>query len=328
MVVGWPMSQHRMQLVHDILKSSRHPVPKQQLLDRLECSDRTLKRLFQSLRDDYNAPLKYDRTYNGYCYTEARFELNLPGFWATPHTLFSLVSMQKLLVQLRLDMLDPATNTLSKEFTRYLKRHGLYTEQLDRIRILPISARLASGQSFKTVANAVLLRQALQISYHARGSDALSAREVAPQRLVYYKDNWYLDAWCYHKRALRTFALDRIRELAVITRPCDEIDVQTLDQHFSASYGIFSGKSAQQAQLIFSADRARWVADEHWHPEQTGQWLDDGRYLLKIPYADDRELLMDIQRHLPEVEIRAPQKLRQRLYQHLQQSLAQHTNHA
>lgn len=320
------MSLYRVQLAHDILKNSRYPVPKRVFLDRIECSERTLKRVFQALRDEHNAPLEYHRSGDGYCYTQDKFELNLPGLWATPQILFALVSMQKLLAHLKLDMLDGSIEPLTTEYTRYLKKHGLQTEQLDRIRVLPISSRMASGQSFKAVANAVLLRQSLQISYHARGNDALTQREIAPQRLVYYKDNWYLDAWCLGKRALRTFALDRIRKIAISAKPCNEIDAAKLDQHFTSSYGIFSGESTQLAEVIFSASRARWVADEHWHPQQSGRWLDDGRYLLKVPYSDDRELLMDIQRHLPEVEIRAPAKLRQRLREHLQQSLTTHAN--
>ena len=44
---------------------------------------------------------------------------------------------------------------------------------------------------------------------------------------------------------------------------------------------------------MFTAERARWVADERWHPQQEGRWLEDGRYELRIPYREARELVMD-----------------------------------
>ncbi len=69
--------------------------------------------------------------------------------------------------------------------------------------------------------------------------------------------------------------------------------------------------------------RARWVADEHWHPQQQGRFIEDGRYELRIPYADERELIMDILKQGPDVEVTAPRSLRQAVAAHLQ-AAAQH----
>ena len=45
------------------------------------------------------------------------------------------------------------------------------------------------------------------------------------------------------------------------------------------------------------AKAARWVADEHWHSKQEGRFLPDGRYQLKLPYSNAKELLMDVLRY-------------------------------
>ena len=55
---------------------------------------------------------------------------------------------------------------------------------------------------------------------------------------------------------------------------------------------------------------ARWVADEQWHPDQSSDWLDDGSYVLEVPYSNARELVMDILRFGPEVEVLGPESLR------------------
>ena len=73
--------------------------------------------------------------------------------------------------------------------------------------------------------------------------------------------------------------------------------------------------------LLFSAARARWVADERWHPQQIGQFQTDGRYELRIPYRDSRELIMDILRHGDEVEVIAPPALRAAISSSLQAAL-------
>ena len=85
---------------------------------------------------------------------------------------------------------------------------------------------------------------------------------------------------------------------------------EELDAHFTIAYGIFAGQPVATAVLRFTAYRARWVADEQWHPQQISRYLEDGRYELRIPYADPHELIMDILKFGPDVEVMAPQALR------------------
>ena len=86
-----------------------------------------------------------------------------------------------------------------------------------------------------------------------------------------------------------------------------------LDAHLASSYGIFSGQPKAWATIRFSSHAARWVADEHWHSQQKGEWLPDGRYELKVPYSNSRELLMDVLKYGPDAEIVAPMSLREEM---------------
>ena len=63
------------------------------------------------------------------------------------------------------------------------------------------------------------------------------------------------------------------------------------------------------AVLRFTPERARWVADERWHPDQEGTWLPDGCFCLSVPYRQSRELVMDILRHGCGVEVLSPREL-------------------
>ena len=87
---------------------------------------------------------------------------------------------------------------------------------------------------------------------------------------------------------------------------------------YASAYGIFGGKADKVAVLRFTPERARWVADEQWHPQQQGKWLPDGSYELTIPYRDSRELVMDIMRHGANVEVVTPKELRREIGEQLQ----------
>ncbi len=53
----------------------------------------------------------------------------------------------------------------------------------------------------------------------------------------------------------------------------------------------------------------KWIANEKWHPKQKGEFLEDGSYLLKVPYSDERELIGEILRHGNGVIVSNPQSL-------------------
>jgi predicted DNA-binding transcriptional regulator YafY len=55
------------------------------------------------------------------------------------------------------------------------------------------------------------------------------------------------------------------------------------------------------------------VAQETWHPKQKGSFEPDGSWLLEFPYADHRELIMDILKFGADVEVLAPPDLRSRV---------------
>jgi predicted DNA-binding transcriptional regulator YafY len=171
-------------------------------------------------------------------------------------------------------------------------------------------AARSAGPWFDVLASALLQRRQLRLRYHSRTRNQVSERVVSPQRLVHYRDNWYLDAWCHTRKGMRTFAVDRVKEARERSDATRDVADPELEEHLASSYGIFSGKANKTAVLRFSAERARWVADERWHPRQIGQFLTDGRYELRLPFRDARELVMDVLRHGPDVEVVAPESLR------------------
>lgn len=311
--------------LHQILASRRTPISQPDLCERLEdCSRATLYRDIAFLRDVLGAPLDSDPDTGGFIYRPGpdgrRYEL--PGLWFTADELQALVAFRQLLGRLGPGLLEQHLEPLSKRIDELIRHRRLQLGELPRrVRLLGGAGR-TPGDAFQAVASAVLERRQISFRYHSRSRDQHTERQVSPQRLVHYRDNWYLDAWDPGKKALRTFSVDRIGHARLLDAAARDIPEAELDQHFSDAYGIFSGKANKTAVLRFSAERARWVADERWHPRQAGQFDTDGRYELRVPYRDARELIMEILRHGPEVEVLAPAELRRQVAEALQAALA------
>jgi predicted DNA-binding transcriptional regulator YafY len=316
----------RIYKLHQVVAAHRLPVPHNVLQEKLECSRATVTRVIEEMRLHFNAPLKYDRERNGYFYDTRDGEVfELPGIWFNATELYALLTTQQLLEQAQPGLLDNHLKPLKTRIEKILATAALDKGEIaKRVRILRMAGRSTSSEYFQTVAGALLQRKRLNIRYHSRSDDTETRREISPQRLTHYRDNWYLDAWCHQRNGLRSFAVDRLHEAKLLDQSAQDITEEKLDAHFASSYGIFAGTAKHTAVLRFTAERARWVAEEQWHPQQQGCILDDGRYELRIPYADPRELLMDALKHGAEVEVIAPEELRELIHKRLASALAQY----
>jgi proteasome accessory factor C len=306
-----------------IFQAARYPVSRARLQEELECSRATIKRLIEDMRIHLNAPIVYDREYNGYKYDLAEGAMyELPGLWFNASELHALLTVQQLLTSVQPGLLDQHLKPLQKRIGELLDlQHPGLDGLAARVRVIQMGARLG-GRHFQTVAGTLAQHQRLRIRYFNRGCDRHDEREISPQRLVYYRDNWYLDAWCHLREGLRTFAMDAVEAARALPTPALEIAESDLERHFAASYGIFAGAPAQIAVLRFSPERARWVAKEQWHRDQEGRFLDDGRYELRIPYSNALELTMDVLKYGPDVEVVEPAALRELVSERLRAALA------
>ncbi len=305
-----------------ILGSSRYPVSRQQLEEKLECSRATVKRLIDEMRLYLNAPIVYDRKLKGYRYEAQAGEMyELPGLWFSASELQALLSVQQLFQQVQPGLLESHLQPLRRRIDQLLSQQHAGAEELPkRIRILQAAAR-PPGPYFSLLAGALAGRKKVHLSYFSRADDSTTERQISPQRMTHYRDNWYLDGWCHLRDGLRTFSLDAIRGARLLPEPAVEIPDEELEHHFSSAYGIFSGQSDKLAVVRFSRERARWVAQEQWHPQQQSRWLEDGRYELSIPYCHPGELVMDLLRYGPDVEVVRPEALRNEIQARLLQTL-------
>src|SRR5579871_1230764 len=313
--------------LHAILAARRTPIPLEDLMARLECSKATLYRAINVLKDTLHAPVEFDADAGGFRYGAAQSTgaYELPGLWFTPEELQALAVMQRLLKDVGGGLLSEHLGPLSKRLDELTHHRRLNLgEAASRLRFPAIASRPA-GPAFQTVASATLQRKKVWIEYHARGTDERSERTLSPQRVTHYRESWYLDAWDEAKSALRCFAIDRILRATLLAAKAIDVADTALDAHYASSYGIFGGQADKVAVLVFSRERARWVAEEIWHPQQQGARHEDGSYELRIPYSDPRELVMDILRHGPHVLVLEPQSLVEEVKRQLTGALGRYT---
>lgn len=305
------------------LLGMRRFVTLKEFIAELEVSQSTVKRDLEYLRERHQMPILYDRAQGGYFLdTQTSNRHELPGLWFSAQEAYALLTFYHLLERLQPNLLDGHIAPLKARLQLLLEdksRHSV-DEIRARIRVLPLAARPVTPRYFETLAQATLARRRLSLHYYNRERDEETMREISPQRLIHYRDNWYLDAWDHNKNALRTFALDSVRHATLLKAKARNLTEKTLDAELGSGYGIFAGRKTLTAKLRFTPKRSRWVANEQWHPKQRG-YYDGDCYILEVPYTDDRELMMDILKYGADVEVLGPAALRTQVSNILQKTL-------
>jgi len=309
------------------LLNGRRPVPLQYLMEQLHASRATVVRDIGYLRDFFRAPVIYDRHRNGYTYDPDEPAFELPGLFFNESELFALLASERILESVQPGILKPKLGPLKGRIRQLLAESGHDAETVaERVLVHHFGPRRSDPDLFGAVAAAVLRSRALDITYHGRSRDLITERRVHCARLVHYRANWYLLAWCERARGLRLFALERIRSTVEPGLDAEvRADARELGRFVGASFGIFSGEARQWARIRFTPEMARWVAEESWHSDQIGYWI-DGRYELQVPYSNSTELLMEVLKYGADAEVLAPEDLRRQARDRLKNALDHYEN--
>lgn len=307
------MSQNERIYKIDQLLANHRVVTIPQFLERLEVSLATFKRDIAYMRDRLNAPITFNRELGGYQLTQQnqhgeRYEL--PGLWFSSEEIYALLTMQQLLQNLDgSGLLGEHVNPLLSRLAMILDQNEAVFADIDqRIQVRNVGYRKLKIDHFPLIATATLKGRKLNIHYQARSTDSETQRTVSPQRIQYYKGNWYLEAWCHVRNGMRIFSMDCISSVELLNEDCHRVSQAEMAQS-EKTYGIFSGDHIQWAKLLFNPTAARWIKAEIWHSDQKQEMLADGSLLLEVPYSDETEMLMDILRHGANIQVLSPESL-------------------
>ncbi|GAB5405474.1 MAG: WYL domain-containing transcriptional regulator [Aureliella sp.] len=167
----------------------------------------------------------------------------------------------------------------------------------------------------KTINRAIQEHRHLEMEYQVPGRTA-SERVVQPYGVVLYQSSIYVVATetardGAESTQLRHWKLDRFQNAKALDswfKPDPAID---LGDHLGQSVGIFSGAEAREYQLKLSAQAARWIEEDPWHPEQKLTPQEDGSVTLTVKAFHDTEIIQRAMRLGTEAEVISPANCRE-----------------
>ncbi|MEW6220048.1 MAG: WYL domain-containing protein [Thermodesulfobacteriota bacterium] len=287
-----------------------------------EVSPKSILRDIDYLRHMRGAPIVYDPTRKGYLYSEANWQL--PALSISESDLFALCIAEKALRQ---HEGTPVYDRLAAIFRRIAEclpaKVSVDPSWIDRrLAVLPDQATRIDARVWEAVASGLKHNQPLAIRHRRAGTGAASQRTVEPYRAVRYQGEWYLVGFCRLRQAVRTFAMSRIEEAAVL-EGCFQIpaDFEAAWQE-RERFGLFGDGEEVWVTVGFGPALAPYVRERLWHGRQELSDQPDGGVQLRLPARDRDELLRWVLSWGDGAQILAPAGLRQEAAELLTRMLA------
>lgn len=286
---------------HSRIQSGQYPNAND-LSKEFEISPATAHRDIAYLRDRLLAPLQFDPGKNGYFYTEDGFRL---PFEDSPKIVLFLGVLSSMASETGLEDLPEIAQLKKKLSTMIPNDQGRLEEMIycEWVETEPVNHTI-----FATVIKGLLQGRQLKLHYLKQHGHPVKQRGVDPLKLVNYQGRWYLLAWCYLRAGRRLFHLSRMKEASLAEQTVQH-RMPSDDNYLTGVFGIFKGTVQFTATIRLTGIAAEKVRLQHWHPEQK---IDEQQnaILLRLPVADDRELIMKILQFGADAEVLEPLELR------------------
>jgi predicted DNA-binding transcriptional regulator YafY len=230
--------------------------------------------------------------------------------------LAALVMSRELLAPVGASALGPAVTAAYDKIIGVLSKDALSLleemRQTIGVRLLGAKLQAPAADLVPRLQQALVERRAVRIRYHSFHRDEESSRTVEPYHLTYFNGGLYVVAYCHLRKAVRIFAVERVRTLEILkirfTPPAD-FDVSG---YLDNALGILRGNLVT-VRVAFVPAIARYIRERLWHSSQQVRDLPDGRLEVVLKVADTLEVRRWILGYGVQAEVLEPASLREAL---------------
>ena len=283
------------------------------LAESLEVSRKTVVRDIAFMRDRLELPIEFDSRINAYRYTHPVSAF--PTVQVSEGELLALLVARKALEQYRGTPFHRQLEASFEKLTGGLKDRISFSpaDELQSVSFKNVGLGKADMVVFNALSRATLRQHEVEFDYRKPGEAKAARRRVQPYHLAHRENLWYLVGHDSERAALRTFALPRISNPAVLktqfVRPADF----SPEKFFANALGVLGGERDYRVVIRFGAAVADRVREREWHESQELRDLPDGRLELQLRLGALPEIERWVLTWGSDAEVVQPKELRERL---------------
>jgi proteasome accessory factor B len=182
-----------------------------------------------------------------------------------------------------------------------------------------ISARAAAqapmrelDKTFAQLQKAIAKKQKVSMRYHSLFDGRDIELELCPYHLLHSQRAWYVVGLSGLHKSIRTFKLNRIRELKTLSQNFDDEDFD-LSEYLGRAWSMIPEGRIYNVKLRFLPKVAENVAEVQWHSTQKVTHNSDGSVTVEFRVDGLGEITWWILGYGDQVQVLRPKRLRQKI---------------
>jgi predicted DNA-binding transcriptional regulator YafY len=315
--------------IHKILQTGKYPNCST-LAAEIEVTPKTIQRDMTFMRNQLDLPLEYHAMKHGYYYTQPVHEF--PRLHLSRNDLVALFLARHALEPLRGTRLE---RMLSESFSKIAEacagEVSIQWNELDEaFSVKAAGVMPADVTLFGDLLDAVRACREVNFAYHKLTGNQPEQRTVHPYHVGQIEHGWYLLAYDPARKAVRTFALQRITNLSLLKTKFERDPRFNARDHLGGGFGVWSyageEKRTHEVHIRFEGYAARVVGERMWHSTQAIRSVkSDGSV---IEFQADLSGLEEITRWVlswgSKAKVLGPPELKRRVQTELKKMTAMH----
>lgn len=300
--------------VHDVIRliEARHGITIDELAEETGVNRRTIHRDLRAIHEA-GYPLVSEWHEGGKVY---RF---LTRFKDVPPINFTLQELMTLyFLRSQMDILtgtpfhDDLETIFGKVRSVLPPRYAAHLERIARVSLPLLQGRRDYGkvaEPLRLLREALIYQYRVTITYHSRGQGEQATYEVDPYTMIYYKGGLYLMGYAHNRRALRTFAVERIGRVEMGKERFEIPADFRPEEELRDAFGIVD-EEVMEVVVRFSPAVAHTVRERLWHPSQRVAEEGDGSVVVSFEAGGRLEIVSWLLSYGRHAEVLAPPELR------------------
>jgi predicted DNA-binding transcriptional regulator YafY len=181
-------------------------------------------------------------------------------------------------------------------------------------------------ENFHGLLHAILNKLVLSFEHVKFWEDIITNRKVHPLALKESQGRWYLIAVDTKDEKLKTFGLDRIKNIDISKTPFRTKYNYPLQEHFKNMFGISSDglDKPEKVTLEFNNDQGKYIKNFPLHSSQQVVFDDGDRVVVELNVYLSWDFIKELLSWGPDMTVLFPNSLRERMKILLKENLEQY----
>ncbi|MBI1921202.1 MAG: transcriptional regulator [Geobacter sp.] len=301
--------------VHDIIRliEARHGITLEELAEEAGVTRRTIHRDIAAIQEA-GYPLVSEWLNGRKVYRFLTRFKDVPPVNFTLQELLSLYFFRSQLDFLKGTPFQEDMEAIFRKINSALPpRYAAHLERIARVS-LPVLQGVRDYSRLvdplKKLREALLYQYRITLKYKAKGKVRGESYLVDPYTLVFYKGGLYLLGYAHKRKAVRTFAAERIVGVETSRERFELPEGFRPEEQFRTAFGIVE-EEPMEVRVRFSPAVAQTIRERLWHPTQSISDDADGSIVLSFTAGGRMEILSWILSYGAHAEVLGPQELRE-----------------